>query len=224
MPLSRFLSELVNVDLSHNHIMSITEGAFRNQGSLKQLKIDGNKIGQVSNRTFFKLPQMEVISLRSNEITELPQNVFEHSKKLQKVDFARNRISKVHSYAFKGLKEMRILHLEDNYLQEVPSNAFQDLSNLAELYLSGNPFVTTVPTNSFVALRSLTFLDLSSCRLKKLEGTSLRGLVTLRRLRLHDNNFSRVPTEAFRSIPNLHDLSIGRNPFTTISKGKYSVY
>ena len=54
--------------------MSITEGAFRNQGSLKHLKLDGNKIGEVTNKTFFKLPQMEVISLRSNEIAELPQN------------------------------------------------------------------------------------------------------------------------------------------------------
>ena len=159
--------------------------------------------------------------MRSNEITELPPNLFEHSKHLQKVDLARNRISKVNSYAFKGLSAMRILHLEDNYLQEVPYNAFQDLANLAELYLSGNPFVATVAPDSFSALRSLTFLDLSSCRLKNLEESSLRGLVTLRRLRLHDNNFSRVPTEAFRSIPNLHDLSIGRNPFTTISKGMY---
>ena len=114
---------------------------------------------------------------------------------------------------------MRILHLEDNYLQGVPADAFKDLSNLAELNLSGNPFVTSVAPNSFSALRSLTYLDISSCRLKKLDVSSLRGLVTLRRLRIHDNNFSRVPTEAFRSTPNLHDLSIGRNPFTTISKG-----
>ena len=200
--------------------MSITEGAFRNQGSLKHLKLDGNKIGKITNKTFLKLPQMEVISLRRNEITELPQNVFEHSKNLQKLDFARNRISKIHSHAFKGLRAMRILHLEDNYLQKVPYSAFQDMSNLAELYLSGNPFVGAVAPDSFSALRSLTYLDLSSCRLKNLEAASLRGLVTLRRLRLEDNNFSRVPTEAFRSVPNLHDLSIGRNPFTTITKGK----
>ena len=77
--LPRFLSELVNVDLSHNHIMSITEGAFRNQGSLKHLKLDGNKIGKITNQTFFKLPQMEVVSMRRNEITELPQNLFQHS-------------------------------------------------------------------------------------------------------------------------------------------------
>ena len=140
---------MVHVDLSHNHIMSITEGAFRNQGSLKHLKLDGNKIGEVTNRTFFKLPQMEVISLRSNEITELPQNLFQHSSKLQKVDFGRNRISKINSQAFKGLKALRILHLEDNYLQEVPLDSFQHLSNLAELYLSGNPFLGTIASDSF---------------------------------------------------------------------------
>ena len=153
----------------------------------------------------------------------LKQNLFQHSSKLQKVDFGRNRISKINSQAFKGLKALRILHLEDNYLQEVPVDSFQHLSNLAELYLSGNPFAGTIASDSFSSLRSLTYLDISSCRLKKLDATSLRGLTTLRRLRLQDNNFSRIPSEAFRSVPNLRDLSIGRNPITTITKGKWKL-
>lgn len=103
----------------------------------------------------------------------------------------------------------------------MPIHSFKHLSNLAELYLSGNPLLGTIAPDSFSPLRSLTYLDISSCRLKKLDASSLRGLVTLRRLRLQDNNFSRIPSEAFRSVPNLRDLSIGRNPFTTISKGKF---
>ena len=68
---SRFLAELVRVDLSHNHIVSVTNNAFASQTSLKQLRLDSNKIGLISNKTFVGLSRLEVLSLRNNEVSTL---------------------------------------------------------------------------------------------------------------------------------------------------------
>ena len=57
---SRFLRELVKVDLSHNGITTVSPGAFASQRSLKQLKLEGNKIAKVDAETFRGLKTLEV--------------------------------------------------------------------------------------------------------------------------------------------------------------------
>lgn len=217
----RFLSKLVNVDLSHNNIVSVTERAFARLSDLKDLKLDGNKIGQITNNTFFGLTHAEVISLRSNEIAELPDQLFKFAPQLQKIDLARNRIGAIHEGAFLGLDQLKILHIEDNFLTHVPIEALQSLTALAELHLSGNP-LKVIPGQAFVNFRGLVSLDLTSCRLTEVHNLAFNGLGTLKTLKLADNNLTDVPTEALRRVPNLHSLSLGQNPLTSIKRGSLS--
>jgi hypothetical protein len=205
----------VHVDLSHNHIVSVTNSAFASQAMLKQLRLDSNKIGRISNTTFVGLSKLEILSLRNNEVEALPDNLFAHSPLLQRLDLARNRIAEVSDRAFGGLESLRILHLEDNFLNFVPTEAFRLIPSLAELYLSGNP-LSTVPANAFLPFRTLTLLDLTSCRLGSVDDLGFRGLGTLRRLKLTDNNLTEVPTVALRSFPGLRGLDLGRNPYESI--------
>lgn len=211
----RFLAELVKVDLSHNHIVSVTNNAFASQANLKTLHLDSNKIGQISNKTFLGLSRLEVLSLRSNEISELPQNLFMFASQLKRIDLSRNRISVVHDQAFARLENVGVLHLEDNYLNSIPTEAFRHIPSLAELYLSGNPLVS-IAANAFLPFKSLTVLDMSSCRIENIDDLGFRNLGPLRRLKLADNNLTDVPTGALRNLPALRFLDIGRNPFDTI--------
>ena len=216
----RFLAELVKVDLSHNHIVSVTNNAFASQTSLKLLRLDSNKIGHISNKTFVGLGRLEVLSLRNNEVAALPENLFMHAARLQKIDLARNRIAEVSDRAFFGLENLEILHLEDNYLNFIPTEAFRALPSLAELYLSGNP-LSTVPANAFLPFRSLTVLDLTSCRISAIDDLGFRGLGTLRRLKLTDNNLTDIQTAALRNLPGLRGLDIGRNPFESVKPNSF---
>lgn len=211
----RFLRQLLEADLSHNKIVTISNKAFSSQVNLKHLRLESNKISQVNNLTFYGLRQLEVISLRGNIIEALPDDLFEYCPKLKEIDLSQNRIADIQPTAFKGLSALRILNLADNLLTSVPSAAFQSLPHLAELRLSGNP-LTTIGESAFISFQSLAILDLSSTRLRSLKSVSLQGLGTLRQLDLADNNLSSIPSEALSQVSHLESLDLGRNPFQVV--------
>lgn len=214
----RFLSKLVSVDLSHNHIVSISDKAFARNSDMNHLKLDGNKIGHVSNKTFYGLSNVEVISLRGNAIENLPEHLFKFAPKVQKIDLARNSINSMHAQAFQGILKdhLKILHLENNFLTSVPIEALRPLVGLAELHLSGNP-IKVLPANAFVHFHSLTLLEINQCKIAEVHNLAFNGLGTLRSLKLGDNNLSEVPSEALRRVPNLHSIHLDRNPFETLA-------
>jgi Leucine rich repeat/Leucine Rich Repeat len=102
----------------------------------------------------------------------------------------------------------------------VPTEAFRSIPTLAELYLSGNP-LSTIPANAFLPFRSLTVLDLTSCRIGSVDDLGFRGLGTLRRLKLTDNNLTDIPTASLRNLPGLYGLDVGRNPFETVRPNSF---
>ena len=212
----RFLSKLVTVDLSHNGIISVSDRAFARNSDLKSLKLDGNKISQISNKTFYGLTHAQSISLRGNEIAQLPSNLFKFSPQVQKIDLARNSITQISAQTFQGLPDLRILHLEDNFLTEIPTESLKVLTGLSELHLAGNP-LKVIAHNAFVHFHGLTVLDLNSCRISQIHKKAFNGLGgTLRNLKLADNNLTVIPTQALRSVRNLHSLKIGQNPLISI--------
>lgn len=102
--LDRFLRQLLEADLSHNKIVTISNKAFSSQVNLKHLRLESNKISQVNNLTFYGLRQLEVISLRGNIIEALPDDLFEYCPKLKEIDLSQNRIADIQPTAFKGKK------------------------------------------------------------------------------------------------------------------------
>eukprot|EP00096_Caligus_rogercresseyi_P008853 TRINITY_DN2874_c0_g1_i1.p1 TRINITY_DN2874_c0_g1~~TRINITY_DN2874_c0_g1_i1.p1 ORF type:complete len:586 (+),score=164.90 TRINITY_DN2874_c0_g1_i1:244-2001(+) len=212
-----FLTKLVKIDLSHNHIVSVTKRAFSSQKDLIDLNLENNKVNQINNMTFYGLSNLQVLNFRSNNVEALRGQPFLFAKKLQKINFARNRISHLDNTSFLDLPDLRILNLENNLLQAVPTEAFKPLVDLAELYLSGNPLIS-LPNGAFSSFRSLTALDLSSCRLSNIFEASFKGLGTLRKLKLSDNELKALPPTALRdNLPNLEELYVGMNPYSSLT-------
>ena len=124
------------------------------------------------------------------------------------------------SFFYVGLDGLTVLNLQDNLLSSVPAPALRQVPSLADLILAGNPLGSIEHRGgAFSHFDSLSSLDLSSCRLSRLGNSAFRGLGTLRRLRMADNNLSAVPSEAFRNVPGLEVLDLGRNPFVSIGPG-----
>ncbi|QQP54076.1 Uncharacterized protein FKW44_006783, partial [Caligus rogercresseyi] len=56
-----FLTKLVKIDLSHNHIVSVTKRAFSSQKDLIDLNLENNKVNQINNMTFYGLSNLQVL-------------------------------------------------------------------------------------------------------------------------------------------------------------------
>jgi len=215
-----FYSELVKVDLSHNHLVSIPSRAFKSQRKLTDLRMRGNKISEIDQDTFSGLGMLETLDLRTNLIETLEEGSFQTMSDLKQLDLGNNRINQIDDSAFVGLSELVILYLDDNQLESVPTKALSSLPNLAELHLSRNNF-KTVNDGAFIHLSLLSLLDLSGNKMWHMEEHSLKGLKALKTLKIKDNQLVKVPTKSFENTKNLEQLSIGQNKFEVIEQNSF---
>ena len=216
-----FYSDLAKVDLSHNHLVTIPDRSFKSQRKLRDLRMRGNKISEITTETFVGLAKLETLDLRSNLLEKIGSKVFQSLAGLKELNLGNNRIKKIKEGAFEGLSELSILHLDDNQLTSIPTKALKILTNLAELHLSRNNF-KVVKEEAFLGLSSLSFLDLSGNKIKRLEERSLEGLSQLKLFKLNDNQLETVPTEHFQNLDSLEDLTIGQNKFTVIGESAFA--
>lgn len=212
----QFYSELVLLDLSHNHLINIPPRTFQYQKKLKELHLNYNKIGTIANETFIGLSLLASLNLGDNFLDGLDANTFATLPKLEELNLSKNRISRIDKRAFNGLVNLRVLYLNDNALSVVPSDAFEPLGVLAELYLGINVF-TTIESGAFERLNGLGLLDLNGAGLTNISSATFRGLeASLRKLDISDNRLSHVPTTALSSLSRLEELVLGQNSFEII--------
>lgn len=212
----QFYSELVVLDLSYNHLLNIPPRTFRYQKKLKELHLNYNKIGSITNETYIGLTTLTTLHLGDNFLDELSANVFSSIIMLEELNLSKNRISRVHPMAFNGLFNLRVLNLNDNSLSTVPSEAFSPLVALAELFLGINVF-TSVENGAFEKLKGLSFLNLNDAGLSNITSDTFRGLENnLRKLDISDNRLLKVPTTALNHLNRLEVLMLGQNSFETI--------
>lgn len=212
----QFYAALTFLDLSYNELMNIPPRTFAYQRNLQELHLNHNKIGQISNMTFYGLVSVTVLNLRGNLLAELENGAFSIMSKVEELNLGQNRISRIDEHAFDGLPNLRVLYLDDNTLTTVPGSiTFRAMPSLAELFLGTNSFAS-VPDQAFVDLKGLTRLDLKGAGLHNITTESLKGLSGLRYLDLSDNRLTKVPTAALGQLERLEELSLGQNDFDII--------
>ncbi|KAL3281887.1 hypothetical protein HHI36_005092 [Cryptolaemus montrouzieri] len=213
----QFYKDLLYVDLSNNHFVSIQPNSFIYQEKLQELHLNKNKLSAINNKTFHGLKSLTVLNLRENYIEELPANLFLGLQKLEELNLGKNRISKIDKMAFNGLESLRVLYLDDNMLSVVPTEAFAVLGSLAELHIGLNA-VSRLPDDAFKGLPTLSVLDLSNAGLANISLNAFRGLNGLRTLNLAGNRLQTVPTQQLSHLQRLEELAIGQNEFEVIKK------
>ena len=85
---------LESISLDNNELVKIPDTVEQLQ-SLQTLAIFNNKITNLDNIDFSKLPNLKVLNLKSNEIKELPSNMLAQNKNITQVDFFDNKITSV---------------------------------------------------------------------------------------------------------------------------------
>ncbi|XP_054281620.1 insulin-like growth factor-binding protein complex acid labile subunit [Macrosteles quadrilineatus] len=211
----QFYGELQFVDLSHNHLVSLSTKSFEAQKKLVEFHLNHNRMSQISNTTFLGLKSLKVLSLRGNFLEDLPDKLFSVLSLLEELDLGQNRIMRIDSTAFAGLPNLRILSLDDNMLKTVPTPTFPYLASLAELHVGLNVF-TALSDDAFKGLSKLSVLDVSDASLVNISENAFRGLGSLRKLVLTGNRLISIPTKQMSSLTRVEELSIGQNEFRSI--------
>ena len=85
---------LESISLDNNELVKIPDTVEQLQ-ALQTLAIFNNKITNLDNIDFSKLPNLKVLNLKSNEIKELPSNMLAQNKNITQVDFFDNKITSV---------------------------------------------------------------------------------------------------------------------------------
>ncbi len=85
---------LESISLDNNELVKIPDTVEQLQ-ALQILAIFNNKITNLDNIDFSKLPNLKVLNLKSNEIKELPSNMLAQNKNITQVDFFDNKITSV---------------------------------------------------------------------------------------------------------------------------------
>ena len=164
------------------------------QPELRDVKLGYNFLEGLPDITFHNFTELRSIDLTGNRIHHLNANSIQDCPKLLTLSLAYNRISKIEKYSFSGLRSLRFLHLEFNRL------TFLDLDAVFE---SGDwEFALNVSYNSISTIHSSFPME------------------NLTRFDLGFNNFSHLPSEVFRNIPNLKVLDLRNNYLTSLESGK----
>ncbi|XP_060766874.1 leucine-rich repeat neuronal protein 2 [Neoarius graeffei] len=135
--------------------------------------------------------------------------------------------------------ETQTLRLQSNLISSVDQSELQGLSNLTELDLSHNSFISTrnlritdlpvllslhmeenqlrhLPEAAFSGLPNLQELYLNHNRLRSISPGAFKGLGNLLRLHLNSNHLMIIDRRWFHALPQLEVLMTGGNPVDTI--------
>jgi len=216
-----FYQELELVDLSSNHLVFIPDRAFSNQRRLVELRINSNKISELSERTFSGLGKLQFLNLGENLIESIPNKAFRSLRLLKELKLGSNRISEIENRAFVHLVEVKIIDLSDNLLENIPTEALQYLAKLAELNLANNN-LKLISDQSLPQLFKLSVLDLSGNEIERIHEKAFIPVNSVRQLNLQDNQLYEVPSKSLKSFLKLEDLNIGQNKFSVISEGAFT--
>ncbi|XP_070492353.1 uncharacterized protein [Chironomus tepperi] len=212
--------KLKKIDLSYNRLDRIEEQAFINLSNLMELNLEENFLTIYQQPSYsWNLPRLEVLDLSDNYIITLSDNLiqrtslkdlklsdnriifipryfFQNLRTLIRLELDRNRLQFLYDCPFSYLINLEYLYLQYNLINHVHCSLFINMINLKELRLEGN-FIFAMCPQTFMALKKLTFLDISS--------NIFSNVVCNPNIPLHDLNELQILDMSHNSIQFLGD-------------------
>nr|QPD07683.1 toll-like receptor 13 [Nibea albiflora] len=160
-------------------------------------------------------PTVKGLDLSVNRITKIQGSDFKNLPLLTQLEIDRNMISQIDTGAFAHLISLKRLNLNNNKLHELTADLFDGLRNLTELRIRSNG-IQVVASTSFKSLTSLNLLDISFNKLNHLTNvhTIIQHLPNLKDLSIYGNGFTTFNSwELTNSSLGLTSLDVSQNPF-----------
>ncbi|XP_054915360.1 LOW QUALITY PROTEIN: toll-like receptor 13 [Poeciliopsis prolifica] len=202
---------VVELDLSENHIQSIDKNAFTSIRNLTILRMSRNKLRSVPT-AIQTLQNLSKLDLSSNMISTLTCQDFSNQTRLKELSLQNNSIHKLTECAFKGLVQLQVLKLQSNQITDLKGAFKASLPNLKQLHLNGNK-LTAIRKGELEGLKSVWNLSLHQNQIKILDEGCFVGLLNLTdiQLQLNDITTNTLKTSPFKGLSNLKRLYLNDN-------------
>ncbi|PSN34628.1 hypothetical protein C0J52_26126 [Blattella germanica] len=192
----RLMQDLLVLDLGDNEFKYIASDEFRDLRNLQTLKLDGNQLPVVLERTF---------GYHGN---------LGGQTDLQVLSLARNRIAKITSAAFANLTTLQELDISYNKLDKLETQTFIPLSDsLRQLKLSGNTVPLSEVKYILQMVPKLRDLSLADMGISEVHIGIFVFLEQLRFLNMSGNHIMHFPAQVLSPIPKLQEIDLSRNRF-----------
>lgn len=183
------------------------------------------------HRNDFKLPDeifkklglkdLESIKIVNSSLTEISVKAFQGLSNLFEVNLSDNSLFLIHADTFANNTNLHRLKLSGNALQltqilKTPHQYLLRSSSLTDFDLS-NCSLTQILPKTFLQLKNLVFINLSSNILRTIPKDVFEGLELLEDLDLSNNHISKVDPNAFKLNKNLSVLKLKKNPIERMS-------
>ena len=207
---------IVNLKLKNNQISVIEEGVFHVTDNLQVLDLSSNSLQTIHQGTFTGAQNLLHLDLSKNQLDQI-DGAFASMVKLTRLDLRNNWIKRLTQFTFRDLASLRYLLLSGNQITHVDRRAFTNLLKLMYLVLKGNPIgnADNIEFNS----NFLSYVDLSECGLRYVP----RGLPnSIRYLQLRRNNMSSILRRDFQECPYISILVLDENGLVHIEEGTFA--
>jgi len=194
------------IDLSDNKLKDIPEELYAVH-DLKKLYLGNNQIRSVEiDSSMFD--NLELLNLSDNPITRISDEFFQLNS-LQTLLLHNTKIEKIDSIG--RLTELRTLSLPGT-LKVLPKS-ISDNENLREIYLQGNPNITSFPA-SLLTLNKLELISLNNTPIKSIP-SGIGNLKRLKSLFLANCGITTLPESLFQ-LPRIKQIHLNGNRITSI--------
>ncbi|KAK6486546.1 insulin-like growth factor-binding protein complex acid labile subunit [Huso huso] len=142
---------LEQLDLSDNRIRTLRDDSFQGLLKLKELHLGRNVISEVP--LFHDLLSLQALWLQSNRLIQIPAVKFMASLKV--LSLASNKIVSVDSGSFRGCGSLAELHMQHNLISRVAGEGFDGLFQLKDTYFTGRLHLGNTKPRQFTAVKTI---------------------------------------------------------------------
>jgi Leucine-rich repeat (LRR) protein/HPt (histidine-containing phosphotransfer) domain-containing protein len=197
------LCNLESLNLCWNRITDIP-ASIVNMTSLRRLNISNNSL-EIIPPELGQMTRLKRLNLSENKLRNIPDSIGELAC-LDRLILSRNNLTHISDKVFENLNNLQIVDLQHNKLTELPTTIARN--NIREL-IANNNFLEKIPSNVGTGLPRLKKLILHENRLSSLP-TKLDGLSSLKHLSLSGNHLEQIPS-AIGTMSNLRVLQLSHN-------------
>lgn len=133
-------SSILYLDLSGNHLTSISAPLLRKLPLLQILDLESNNLHELQADVFSSLHYLETLNLAGNKLITLNPQLFTHNLKLKYLYLQENQLQDLPANLLHGLQHLELLLLNQNQLRQLPNGLLDGLNSSLRIILSGNPW------------------------------------------------------------------------------------
>lgn len=215
------LTQLISLDLSHNHLSDIWMNNITFSGLIRlvMFNLSYNRISKLDETLFQDMYTLQVLSLENNAIEVLLPNIFKPLSNLHTLHLSYNKIRRVDAHSLNGLFVMNWINFSHNEIESLHPQALRNCTGLQDFFISHNK-LKYVP-EVLRGMHTLQTVDLENNLIEDIRPTDFEGMGNVYGLILSRNQLNHIGKKYFPSLPSLRILSLGGNKIKTIEDGSF---